>query len=256
MPLKPKSGKRGSKNASFDENFTGTEDELGAIIRHNIRYFGKTPPADDEETAERITEMFQYCADNQSVPTVEKLALCLGIDRNTLFDWQHKESKGKKRSVIIKNAKEIIAAIDAEAVVQGKLNNIAYIFRAQNYYGLSNNVTVEHKASTPLGEAQDQSMLVGALLKQLQGQATIDLPSDYQPQPEQATIATASSDFTERLSASDYQATMPQEPSDYAAGSQATMSSDYETEKPLDFAAVLENIKATGVENDAAGDKG
>lgn len=263
MPLKPKSKKRGSKPASFDENFTGSEKDLSDIIRANAKYFNVKPPASDEETAQRIADMFQDCADTHSVPTVEKLALCLGVDRDTMFDWQKKENKGVQRAVIIKRAKEIIASIDAEAVVQGKLNTVAYIFRAQNYYGLSNDVKIEHKITPSLGDTQDQSMLVGALLKQLQGQgqATINLPqSEYQPQPSeienaaenflQATMdstepqagATIAHSPAENLSdyptAEEHQATMPE----IVSEDPATFKSDYETELPSDY---TEQVQAT-----------
>lgn len=243
MPLKPKSKKRGSKPASFEENFTGSEKDLSDIIRANAKYFTVKPPVSDEETAERIADMFQDCVENHSMPTVEKLALCLGITRFDLYVWENRGDKGIERSHIIKAAKEIIAAIDAEAVAQGKLNTVAYIFRAKNYYGLSDNVTIEHKAATPLGDSQDQSMLVGALLKQLQGQgqATIEPPQG------QATIAQAASDFRQATmidvpsdyvtdnqttiaqGSNDYQPGSERLSSNYATGEPATMPSDYET---------------------------
>lgn len=259
MPLKPKSKKRGSKSASFEENFTGSEKDLSDIIRANAKYFSIKPPASDDETLQRITDMFQDCADNHSIPTVEKLALCLGITRHDLYVWENRGDKGIVRSRMIKAAKEIIAAIDAEAVAQGKLNTVAYIFRAKNYYGLSDNVTVEHKAATPLGDSQDQSMLVNALLKQLQGQgqATIDLPSDYQPQPEQATITQAASDFRKATMIdlpSDYAtgepATIAQNSNDYPAEGQATMPSNYET--PSDYQATMPEPSSDFQPNDQA----
>lgn len=257
MPLKPKSKKRGSKSASFEENFTGSEKDLSDIIRANAKYFSIKPPASDDETLQRITDMFQDCADNHSIPTVEKLALCLGITRHDLYVWENRGDKGVVRSRMIKAAKEIIAAIDAEAVAQGKLNTVAYIFRAKNYYGLSDNVTVEHKAATPLGDSQDQSMLVNALLKQLQGQATIDLPSDYQPQPEQATITQAASDFRKATMIdlpSDYAteepATIAQTSNNYPAEGQATMPSDFE--KPSDYQATMPESSSDFQPNDQA----
>lgn len=238
MPLKPKSKKCGSKPASFDQNYTGDEETLVRIIRNNAKYFGVEPPADDDEAEQRIVDMFVDCIETQSYPTVEKLAGCLGIVRRELWEWEHLKTKGERRSNIIKKAKEKIAAMDAEAVSLGKLNTVAYIFRAKNYYGLTDNVTVEHKTAQPLGDTQDQSMLVGALLKQLQaqGQATIAQSSDYQPQPEQATIGEAS-DY-----AGDHQTTIAQEPSNYASDDQAETSSDYGTQTtfadmPSDYSA-------------------
>lgn len=259
MPLKPKSKKKGSKTASFEENFSGSEDDLASIISNNAKYFSLPQPSSDDEAEQRIVDMFQECIDSKSIPTVEKLALCLGVTRNELWNWEYRLDKGVRRSEMVKRAKEILAGIDAEAVLQGKLNVISYVFRAKNYYGLSDNVTVEHKAATPLGDSQDQSMLVNALLKQLQGQgqATIDLPSDYQPQPKQATITQAASDFRKATMIdlpSDYAtgepATIAQNSNDYPAEGQATMPSDYE--KPSDYQATMQEPSSDYQPNDQA----
>lgn len=244
MPLKPKSKKCGAKSASFEENFTGDESDLAKIIRNNAKYFGVKPPADDDEAEKRIIDMFVDCIENQSYPTVEKLAGCLGITRQVMWDWEFRNVKGERCADMIKKAKEKIAAMDAEAVSLGKLNTVAYIFRAKNYYGLTDNVTVEHRAATPLGDTQDQSMLVGALLKQLQGQATMQqLPSDYQPQPEQSAINQASAEFKQATinlpdeKSSDYGAEQQQDAerlsSDYEPQSRATIAEDAET--PSDY---------------------
>lgn len=227
MPLKPKSKKRGSKSASFEENFTGSEKDLSDYIRASAKYLKVQQPADDDEAFERISDMFEDCAMNNSVPTVEKLALCLGTTIEMLRHWEYRGDKGQFRSLMIKRAKQIIASIDAEAVLNGKLNTICYLFRAKNYYGMSDNVTIEHKTVTPLGDSQDQSMLVNALLKQLQGQATMQqLPSDYQPQLEQSAINQAPAEFKQAT------INLPDEkPSDYGAEQQQDakrLSSDYE----------------------------
>ena len=213
MPLKPKSKKCGSKQGSFDENFTGTEDDLAKIIVANAKYFTTVRVASPEEAVTRISDMFQDCANTKSVPTVEKLALCLGMSRYAMR--YAAEIENSELAHIIKKAKEIIASIDAEAVSQGKLNTVAYIFRAKNYYGLSDNVTVEHKAINPLGDVQDQSMLVGALLRQLQGQGQNTAVIDIQPQPQESAIERSASDFL--------QATLTQTSSDYDPQKQATI---------------------------------
>lgn len=257
MPLKPKSKKRGSKSASFEENFTGSEKDLSDYIRASAKYLKVQPPADDDEAFERIADMFEDCALNNSVPTVEKLALCLGTTIEMLRHWEYRGDKGQARSLMIKRAKQIIASIDAEAVLNGKLNTICYLFRAKNFYGMSDNVTIEHKAATPLGDSQDQSMLVNALLKQLQGQATIDLPSDYQPQPEQATITQAASDFRKATMIdlpSDYAAgepaTIAQASNDYPAEGQATLPSNFET--PSDYQTTMPESSSDYQPNDQA----
>ena len=202
--------------------------------------------------------MFRDCVETKSYPTVEKLAACLGITRHELSRWEDREDKGERRSRIIKSAKEKIAAMDAEAVVRGKLNTVAYIFRAKNYYGLTDNVTVEHKATLSTGEIQDQSMLVGALLKQLQGQTAIDVPSDYQAQP--SAIETAAEDFLKAARQATAESAEPgatirstpaEEPSDCPTveaeivsdyPTRQEPSDDYEAGLPSDYA---EEVRAT-----------
>lgn len=218
MPLKPKSKKRGAKPASFEEHFTGTEDDLAKIISNNVKYFTYKPVQSDEETAQRIAEMFEDCRDTNSLPTVEKLWLCLGITKQRLWEWEKLGSKGSRRSDLIKKAKEIIQGIDAEAVSSGLLDKIAYIFRAKNYYGMTDQVTIEAAPATPLGDITDHNQLVQRLLKQLGTSATI-------VQEMQATMAETSSDYEP--------ATMPQEPSDYSAEVERLspeMASDYDSE--------------------------
>lgn len=258
MPLKPKSGKRGAKPASFDQNFTGTEKDLSDYIKASAKYFMFEQPKDDNEALERISDMFQDCAENNSVPTVEKLALCLGTTVQTMNDWVYKEYKGHERAVIIKRAKQVIASIDAEAVLNGKLNTICYLFRAKNFYSMSDNVVVEHKATLTTGEIQDQSMLVGALLKQLQGQTATDVPSDYQAQP--SAIETAAEDFLKAARQATAESTEPgatiastpaEEPSDCPTveaeivsdySTRQEPSDDYEAGLPSDYA---EEVRAT-----------
>lgn len=237
MPLKPKSKKRGSKSASFEDNFTGTEEELSKIIRANAKFFGVPQPANDDEAVERIAQMFQDCADKNDVPTVEKLALCLGTTVENLRNWENRGDKGKNRSSMIKSAKQIIAAIDAEAVLKGKLNTICYLFRAKNFYAMSDNVVVEHRAELPLGDVQDQSMLVGALLRQLQGQGQNTAVIDIQPQPQESAIERSASDFR--------QATMAQTSSDYDPQKQATIERLLSTEPAGDQATIAEKPAET-----------
>ena len=68
--------------------------------------------------------------------TVEKLALALGVTRETLHSWETGATQSTRRSDLIKKAKDCIAAYDADMVSTGKMNPVPYIFRAKNYYGM------------------------------------------------------------------------------------------------------------------------
>ena len=226
-PLKNKNKKRRAPS-DFEENFTGTESDLSRIIRGNVKYFPYTRVNTPEEAAQRIADLFEDCYENGNLPTVEKIALCLGINNRILWEWEHEESKGKEMANIVKRAKSIIAAIDGEAVSLGVMNTVAYIFRAKNFYSMTDNATIEVRATPALGETADRGEIAQQLLRSIGttltaqasdypagGQATIGQPSDYSVDG-QATIA-----------------------SDYSAGEPATMPSDYQPETPSDYQTTI-----------------
>lgn len=92
----------------------------------------------DEELAERINDYFKRCAENGQIPTVEEMCLSTGYAYSTCYDWETGRRKGFSDSTanIIKKAKEMLKTFDAKLVISGKLNFLAYCFRAKNYYGM------------------------------------------------------------------------------------------------------------------------
>ena len=92
----------------------------------------------DEELAERIDNYFMRCAMNGQVPTVEEMCMCTGYAQSTIWDWENGRRQGFSNSTaeIIKKAKDTLKTFDAKLVIAGKLNFLAYCFRAKNYYGM------------------------------------------------------------------------------------------------------------------------
>ena len=92
----------------------------------------------DEELAERLNDYFKRCAENGQIPTVEEMCLSTGYAYSTCYDWETGRRKGFSDSTadIIKKAKEMLKTFDAKLVISGKLNFLAYCFRAKNYYGM------------------------------------------------------------------------------------------------------------------------
>lgn len=112
---------------------------LAKAIKNNMVFFnmGVTPVKSDEELAERLNQFFMICAETQQIPSVEKMANCLGYHRQTLWDWETGRNKlGPNTSYIIKQAKQVLASIDAELAQEGKTQPVIYIFRAKNFYGM------------------------------------------------------------------------------------------------------------------------
>jgi hypothetical protein len=91
-----------------------------------------------QELAERFDKLFEVCLENGFIPVVESLALCSGWDRRTIHDIETGVShKGDGMSDIIKEAKDFIATLEAELARDGEINSTVYIFRAKNFYGMS-----------------------------------------------------------------------------------------------------------------------
>lgn len=132
--LKPKA-RRGCAPASLEKNTDVQGQQVAAVIQHSFQWWSYPAVHTDEEAADRLNEFFRVCMANQELPTVEKMCLCLGVDRNTVLTWEHGKL-GPTRMGIIKKAKEILASIDAELVATGHMNTVAYIFRAKNFYGM------------------------------------------------------------------------------------------------------------------------
>ena len=92
----------------------------------------------DEELAERLNDYFVRCANNGQIPTVEEMCMSTGYAQSTIWDWETGRRQGFSNSTaeIIKKAKDVLKTFDAKLVIAGKLNFLAYCFRAKNYYGM------------------------------------------------------------------------------------------------------------------------
>ena len=121
---------------------------LGSVLYWRQRGLEDKPVTDDD-IQNRVDEYLSTCWSTGQRMTVEKLALALGISRDTLHSWERGEVRSSRLSDIIKNAKDCIASYDAEMVTAGKMNPVPYIFRAKNYYGMKDqsDIVIEPKTS-------------------------------------------------------------------------------------------------------------
>lgn len=141
--------KRGSKSASIEEGNTASKPEMKDIIRNVIYYNGMAPVETDDDCAERLDMFFHHCAETGELPTVEKMCLALGTVRQRVWEWEQGR-KGERRADMIKKAKEILAAIDAELVSTGKIPQVTYIFRAKNFFGMTDQTQVVVTPNNPM----------------------------------------------------------------------------------------------------------
>ena len=135
-PKKPR-GRNGAATASIEKNTTARPEEIAQAVRNAFQYFHREIVKSDEECAERINGYFRDCAEQQMIPTVENLSLALGTVRQVIWQWENGQGCSRARADMIKKAKQILASIDAELVSSGKIPQVVYIFRAKNFYQMS-----------------------------------------------------------------------------------------------------------------------
>ncbi len=154
---KPVKGKRGSKSASLELNCKASPEVMSEIISDSLHWFNRPIVKDDNECLERLVEFFDYYAKTGGIPTVEKMCLCLGASKQVVWDWQN-GSKSSERAELIKNAKGILASIDADLAIRGLINPVVYIFRGKNYYGMRDQqeLAVTHTTRIEDGMSQDE----------------------------------------------------------------------------------------------------
>lgn len=134
---------RGGKN-NFPSSKVAVETEedrqlVSKLLNEVLVEYKQPKVKSDEELAERLQDYFRRCAESGQVPTVEEMCLSTGYAYSTCYDWETGRRKGFSDNTadIIKKAKEMLKTFDAKLVISGKLNFLAYCFRAKNYYGMS-----------------------------------------------------------------------------------------------------------------------
>lgn len=137
-------GKRGGARSSITNpalqySFDNEEEKaqyLTAAMTHALSFQKMTKVKNDEEAQQRIAAYFLQCAQQGMRPIWEECALCLGVTRQALWDWETGKYNAPISVATIKRTREILAAFDARAAVENKMNPVLYFFRAKNYYGM------------------------------------------------------------------------------------------------------------------------
>lgn len=151
-------------NSNYNNSLQGAKKEdVSRCMRNCLEFYGVEQVRTDEETRERLNWFFNKCYETGQLPTVEKLAMGLGIVRQTLWNWENGIGCSSERMDLIKRAKEFIAGFESEMVTEGKINPVVYIFRAKNYFGMKDQQDVVVAPSQPLGDIQGRAQLEAKL---------------------------------------------------------------------------------------------
>lgn len=160
--IKTKRKSNGKNSPVIGDNgyLTNPGDNSKAIS--DMLYIYQMPPIDvnsDEEVLNRIQEYFSYCIGKDIRLGVEGLAMALGVNRCTLWDWETGRSRanlGSSRSDIIKKAKNFLSSYLENLGQNGKINPITFIFLMKNHNGYTDKQEITVSNGNLLGDALTQ----------------------------------------------------------------------------------------------------
>ena len=137
-PTRGRGGKGNFPNAKPVIESAEDKALVSKLLNEVLVEYNQPKVKSDEELAERLNDYFVRCANSGQIPTVEEMCMSTGYSQSTCWDWENGRNKGFSNSTsqIIKKAKEMLKTFDAKLVISGKLNFLAYCFRAKNYYGM------------------------------------------------------------------------------------------------------------------------
>ena len=144
--------------------------EISGMLNSVLRWYGRPLVRSDEECAERLQEFFNVIAETGELPSVEKMSLALGTTRASIWDWENGRSCSAARQAMIKQAKELLAAMDAELVSRNKIPQVTYIFRAKNFFGMKDQTDVVVTPNNPIGAEVPED----ELRKRIAGDVIVD----------------------------------------------------------------------------------
>ena len=143
------------------------------IINHFLAV--RALPAVDLDDAQavdaRVWEYMSKCADDDVKPSVEGLAIALHVTRETLNSWGNKRTRDNNPvySDTVKSAVQMLNAMTATNLQEGKVNPAAGIFLLKNNAGYTDaqQITVE---------AKDNSIDAPAMADVMQEYAELEAP--------------------------------------------------------------------------------
>lgn len=112
------------------------EDDYNTRTLNTLMKFWLLPRVETiEEAIKRANFYFTTCSNDRMKPTLEGCALCFGVDRVTFKRWCDRYDPDSMDIYhIAQQCREFIQSFDAQAVIDGKMPAIPYIFRAKNNY--------------------------------------------------------------------------------------------------------------------------
>ena len=149
--------KRGGNNPTGIGGFGSVDTTPGdnaRYLRHSLTMLD-LPAIDISDPVQvelRIRQYFEQCVGSDMKPTVSGMALALGVDRKTLYDWSRGNYRDVTHSPIVKKAMNVLDALWEDYMLNGKINPVSGIFLGKNHFGYTDKQEIVVKPENPLGE--------------------------------------------------------------------------------------------------------
>lgn len=176
--VKTKNRSRGL--AGVEQNTSAKAEDVSRILSNCLKWYKMPKAKTEQELEDRIAQFFVTCFETGEIPTVEKMCLAIGYDRQTVWRWENGERTselGSRAGDITKKGKEFLATFESEMVTEGKINPVVYIFRAKNFFGMKDVQDYILTPNNPLGSDSDPATMAQKYQNALPG-ATIDYESE------------------------------------------------------------------------------
>ena len=138
--------------------YTLSPEASAAALANTIKWrkYGKLHPAKtNPEIEKRVDDYFDECIATQTRPTVECLALAIGVSRISLWNWKNGIKCDGERCRIIQSAYDAIATFDADMAINNQMNPVMYIYRSKNFYDMHDQSEIVVTPNNPLGDVID-----------------------------------------------------------------------------------------------------
>lgn len=122
-----------------------TPEEIGELVGviDKLRQFPPVRKNEPEEIRKRLDYFFEYCTDYDVKPSVEGMALCLGVTRQCLWAWESDQNSEAGR--LVWRAKAVINTLLTTWTLDGKISPVTTIWLQKNNFGYSDAKTLEIK---------------------------------------------------------------------------------------------------------------
>lgn len=110
--------------------------------------------SDEKQVAQRITDYFDFCEQNDRKPNIVGMANWLGVSRDTLNSWERGECRGSTHSDLIKRAKGMLEELSVEYLADGKVSPPNGIFLLKALFGYRDVQDIVITPNNPLATDQ------------------------------------------------------------------------------------------------------